>query len=72
MFCYAEAVLTSTHKLCFGAKIRKIGIPLHTPVYYIKVGFNGGIHNMNMFATVTCSFVESLLHVALTCPDIIR
>ena len=25
----AEAVLTSTHNLCFGAKIRKIGIPLH-------------------------------------------
>ena len=25
-----EAVLTSTHNLCFGAKI---GIPLHTPVF---------------------------------------
>ena len=23
-----EAVLTSTHNLCFGSKIRKIGIPL--------------------------------------------
>ena len=23
-----DAVLTSTHNLCFGAKIRKIGIPL--------------------------------------------
>ena len=23
---------TSTHNLCFGAKIRKIGLPLHTPV----------------------------------------
>ena len=32
-------VLTSTHNLCFGAKIRKIGIPLH----YIKVGFKGYI-----------------------------
>ena len=31
-----EAVLTSTQNQCFGAKIRKIGIPLHTPVllYY--------------------------------------
>ena len=28
-----EAVLTSTHNLCFGAKIRKIGIPLQTPCY---------------------------------------
>ena len=28
----------STHNLCFGAKIRKIGIPLHTPVYLHKSG----------------------------------
>ena len=34
-----EAILTSTHNLCFGAKIRKIGIPLQTQFYYIKVGF---------------------------------
>ena len=40
-FIFAEAVLTSTHKLCFGAKIRKIGTPLHTPVCRIKVGFKG-------------------------------
>ena len=24
--------------LCFGPKIRKIGIPLHNQIYYIKVG----------------------------------
>ena len=30
-----------THNLCFGAKIRKIGIPLHTPVLLYKVGFKG-------------------------------
>ena len=36
------AVLMSSHNLCFGAKIRKIGIPLYTPVLlYIKVGFQG-------------------------------
>ena len=36
----ADAVLMST--LCFGAKIRKIGIPLHTTAsLYIKVGFKG-------------------------------
>ena len=34
-------VLTSTHNLCFGAKIRKIGIPLQTQFYYIKVGYKG-------------------------------
>ena len=32
-----EAVLPSTHNLCFGAKI-KIGIPLHTPVLLYKSG----------------------------------
>ena len=26
-------VLTSTHNLCFGVKIRKIGIPLQTPFF---------------------------------------
>ena len=31
-------VLTSTHNICFGAKIRKIGIPLHTPVLLYKSG----------------------------------
>ena len=36
----SEAVLTSTHNLCFKAKIRKVGIPLQTPVFfYITVGF---------------------------------
>ena len=30
-----------THNLCFEAKIRKIGIPLQAPVYYIKVGYEG-------------------------------
>ena len=28
----ASIFLTSTHTLCFGTKICKIGIPLHTPV----------------------------------------
>ena len=44
-----EAVLTSTHNLCFGAKIRKIGIPLHTPVLLYKSGVQGGIHCTDMF-----------------------
>ena len=33
----SEAVITSTHNVCFGAKIRKVGIPLHT----MKVGYKG-------------------------------
>ena len=43
-----EAVLTSTHNLCFGAKIRKIGIPLIPQFCYIKVGFEG------VYITRTC------------------
>ena len=46
----AEAVLTSTHNLCFGAKIRKIGVPLHTPVLLYKSGVHGGIHYTDMFS----------------------
>ena len=42
--------LTSTHNLCFGAKIRKLGIPLHTPFCYIKVGFGVGTHFTDMFS----------------------
>ena len=37
----AEAVLTSTHNLCFGAKIRKIRIPLQTPVL-LYIYMSGG------------------------------
>ena len=45
-----EAVLTSTHNLCFGAKIRKIGILLHTPVLLYKNGVQGGKHYTDMFS----------------------
>ena len=34
-----EAVLTSTNNLCSGAKVRKLGIPQHTPVLLYKTGF---------------------------------
>ena len=33
-----EAVLMSTYNLCFGPKIRKIGIYLHSPVLLYKSG----------------------------------
>ena len=45
-----EAVLTSTHNPCFGAKIRKICIPPHTPVLLCKSGVQGGIHYTDMFS----------------------
>ena len=37
---FAQNIHIDTHNLCFGAKIRKIGTPLHTQDY-IKVGFKG-------------------------------
>ena len=36
-----KAVLTSTHNLCFGAKIRKKVYPCIPQFCYIKVGFEG-------------------------------
>ena len=32
---FAHNIDTSTHNLCFRAKIRKIGIPLHTQVLLV-------------------------------------
>ena len=43
-----EAVLTSTHNQCFGAKIRKIVYPCKPQFYYIKVGCT------EVFITRTC------------------
>ena len=36
-----EAVLTSTHNLCFGAKNEKYVYPCRSQFCYIKVGFKG-------------------------------
>ena len=47
-------VLSSTHNLCFGAKIRKIGIPLHTPVLLYKSWVQGGIHAVLMSTHNLC------------------
>ena len=46
------AVLTSTHNVCFGAKIRKIGIRLHTTVLLYKHGVHGGIYYMEKFRKI--------------------
>ena len=40
-----EAVLMSTHNLCFGEKIRKVCYPL-----LYKSGVQGGIHYRDMFS----------------------
>ena len=40
----------NTHNLCFGAKIRKISIPLHTPVLLYKSGVLEGTHFTDMLS----------------------
>ena len=47
--------LTSTHNVCFGSKIRKLGIPLETPVVPYKIGVQG------LYITRTCFLDEKLL-----------
>ena len=49
-YMLGEAVLMSTHNLCFAQKITKICIPLHTPVLLYKSGVQGGIHYTAMFS----------------------
>ena len=43
-----SGVHVSTHNLCFGPKIRKIGIPLYTRVSLYKSGDERGILYMDM------------------------
>ena len=54
IFAY-EAVLTSTHNLCFGEKIRKIVYPCKPRFYYIKVGCKG------VYITRTCHLMYFIL-----------
>ena len=39
----------STHNLCFGAKIRKIDLPLYTPVLLYKSGVQGDVYCTDTF-----------------------
>ena len=58
--CYVrtEVVLTSTHNLCFRAKIRKIMLTVNSckpQFYYMKVGCNG------VYITWTCYHDEYVI-----------
>ena len=73
IFDIGKAVLTSTHNLCFGAKIRQIDIPLHTPVWLYKSGVQGGIHftdmlceSGNYLVQLICLISHSVLPDVLT------
>ena len=58
----------STHNLCFGAKIRTIGISLRTPVLLYKSGVQGGIHSHgHVFVMILNSFclIDPWYHLIL-------
>ena len=48
----------STHNLCFGAKVRKIDIPLHTPVLLYKSGVSEGIIAQTCFHDEKLTFSD--------------
>ena len=54
-----EAVLTSTHNLCFRAKIRKNEYPGKPQFYYIKVGCKGSkLHGHASMMRHNIAFVQ--------------
>ena len=48
----SEAVLTSTHNVCFESKIRKLGLLPNPQFFYIKVGFKGVFISRTWFPDV--------------------
>ena len=59
-----EAVLTSTHNLCFRAKIRKNIYPYTPQFHYIKVGCKGVLITWRCYPDDTSLFVHFLNFVA--------
>ena len=57
----------SPNNLCFGAKIRKIGISLHTPICYIKVGFKGYTLHGRVFL-MSMEIINSQAHMFCNVP----
>ena len=56
-----DAVLTGTHNLCFIAEIRKIIYTPANPIFfYIKVGFEGGQTQTDMFSF--CGLLRNEAH----------
>ena len=63
---HSEAVLTSTHNLCFGAKIRKNVYPCKPQFYYIKVGCKGVFVTRTCFRDVFVNLVKITILFILT------
>ena len=64
----------STHNVCFGSKVRKLGKPLQTPgfcccfFFYIKVGFTGVYIARTCFPDVTVCVYTAASDYSLTEP----
>ena len=54
------------YPLCFGAKVRKIGIPLQTPVSYINVGYKGVYISWTCYADDKVFWCLIMIHVFYT------
>ena len=55
-----KAVLTSNNNLRFGSKIRKLGVPLNTPVLLYKSGVQGGIYFLLTFFPDAGLYIHAL------------
>ena len=60
-----EAVLTSTHYLCFRAKIRKNVYPCKPQFYYIEVGCKGVYITRTCNHDVTIEAIGSCLYISI-------
>ena len=75
LWVHGEAVLTSTHNLCFESKIRKVGISLQTLVLlYASGGMRGYRFHGLVFLILYCkkwSFVTKWLACQILIQDVV-
>ena len=59
---HSEAVLTSTHNLCFEAKIRKNVYPCKPQFYFIIVGCKGSsLHGLVFMMLILTTFFSQMI-----------
>ena len=67
-----------THNLCFEAKIRKIGIPMHTPVFLYNSGYKGvyiartcfpdvSVRPASVLCSILCNYIMFYNHHKYFC-----
>ena len=63
-----RGVQTSTHNVCFGSKIRKLGIPLQPQFFYIKVEFKGVYIAWTCFSDENRKEIETIIFLTVDLP----